>query len=82
MFGRSPRLPVDVFLGVPAADNINATARSVRENLEAAYKAASDASKQARARQAQGYNKRVRDSSLEIGEFVLVKNTGLKASIN
>jgi transposase InsO family protein len=78
MFGRCPRLPIDIFLGVPESDGITSSAKSVRQNLEAAYKAASEATKQAQTRQARGYNKKVRGSKIEIGDYVLVKNVGVR----
>ena len=78
MFGRSPRLPIDVFLGIPEPEGANATASNIRQNLQAAYQAANEAAKQARFRQSEGYNKKVRGAKIEVGDYVLVKNVGLK----
>ena len=78
MFGRAPRLSVDVFLGLPERDNLHATVKSVRHNLEAAYKAVNEAMKQARTRQKKNYDKKVRGSSINVGDYVLVKNVGIK----
>ena len=78
MFGRCPRLPIDIFLGIPEQDGLHATANKIRENLAAAYKVASDSAKLARVTQAKGYNRKVRGNKVEIGDFVLVKNVNLK----
>jgi transposase InsO family protein len=76
MFGRTPRLPIDVFLGLP--DNYQSTVKSVKDNLEAAYKAATKASQEASKRQAKYYNKKVRGQKIHVGDLVLVRNVGLK----
>jgi len=76
MFGRTPRLPVDMFLGISA--NYGSSVTNVQERLASAYQAATDAAKQAAKQQAKGYNKKVRGPSIQVGEFVLVKNVGLK----
>ena len=78
MFGRCPRLPVDIFLGIPEEDGLHSTVSSIRQNLEAAYKIASDAANVSRLRQAKGYNKKVRGSPIETGDFVLVKNVNIR----
>ncbi len=78
MFGRSPRLPIDIFLGIPEDDSIHATVKDIRANLEAAYKVASEAAKVARKAQAKGYNKKVRGNSLDVGDLVLVKNVHIQ----
>ena len=77
MFGRCPRLPIDIFLGVPEPDVTN-SASSIRQNLKAAYQAATDATKQAQKRQAKSYNKKVRGNTIDTGDYVLVKNVGIK----
>ena len=76
MFGRTPRLLVDVFLGV--SSEYSSSVSEVKERLESAYRAASDASKQAGRHQAKGYNRKVRGAGLCKEDFVLVKNVGLK----
>ena len=78
MFGRAPRLPIDVFLGVPEETGIHSIAYDVKERLTYAYKAASEAVEKARANQKKIYDRKVRGADLECGDFVLVKNLGLK----
>ena len=76
MFGRTPRLPLDIFLGIQ--DDYQTTVKSVRDNLEAAYEAANKASREASKKQARNYDKKVRGPKILIGDLVLVKNVGLK----
>lgn len=76
MFGRSPRLPVDMFLGLKT--DFTTTVRSVQDKLEQAYKSASAAAKSAAKKQAHGYNQKVRGHPIKKGDYVLVKNVGVK----
>jgi len=76
MFGRSPRLPVDLFLG--RKDDSKGAASAIRDRLDTAYKAATEAAHRAAKHQAKGYNKKIRGHALQIGDHVLVKNVGLK----
>ena len=75
MFGRQPRLPVDVYLGNAPK---SATVSKYQESLEKAFCAASETNDQARKRQAKHYNKKARGPMLNVGDSVLVKNLGLK----
>ena len=76
MFERTPRLPVDVFLNV--LPNSVSTASDLRERLDHAYKAATLATKSATKHQAKNYDRKVRGYELEVGDYVLIKNVGLK----
>lgn len=76
MFGRSPRLPVDVFLGLDS--EYSAGIESLRDRLSAAYKAAENAANRASERQASNYDRKVRGQGLLVGDAVLLKNVGLK----
>ena len=76
MFGRPPRLSIDVFLGLP--DTYQRSPQEVKDRLQSAYKAANQASKEATKRRAKYYNRKVKGVSLECGDLVLVKNVGLK----
>ena len=51
---------------------------SIQERLEAAYKSANEAAKLAKKHQAKEYNTKIRGHKLNKGDFVLVKNVGLK----
>ena len=76
MFGRVPRLPVDMFLGLTT--DYNTSVSLIQERLEAAYKSANETAKLAMKHQAKGYNTKIRGHKLDKGDFVLVKNVGLK----
>ena len=76
MFGRQPRLPIDIFLG--RDPNYTASVEAVKLRLEEAYKAASDAARKAARKQAGQYNKKIRGHGLQAGDTVLLKNIGLK----
>ena len=76
MFGRSPRLPVDVFLGL--SKDFNICISGVQKRLEAAYRTVTEAVKVAAKHQERGYNKKVRGKIIQKGDFVLVRNVGLK----
>ncbi len=78
MFGRQPRLPIDIVLGLPAVHDNNQILTSVRESLELAYKIASEATRKATRKQKHYYDQKVRGESLRVGDLVLVKNVGLK----
>ena len=78
MFGRRPRLAVDVFLGLPGSEDLGREVRSVQDTLSSAYKLASEAAKRAARKQKSGYDRKIRGSSLAVGDYVLVKNVGLK----
>lgn len=76
MFGRTPRLAIDVFLG--HNQEYTATVDAVKKRLETAYKAATEAAHLAAKKQARSYNKKKRGMSLEVGDLVLLKNVGLR----
>ena len=76
MFGRQPRLPINVFLGVDP--DYTPSVESVKKRLEAAYKAASEAANKAGKRQACNYDRKTRGPSIQPGDMVLLKNVGLK----
>ncbi|KAJ8031682.1 hypothetical protein HOLleu_24948 [Holothuria leucospilota] len=82
MFGRHPRLPVDLFLGVEDSQEGQRSeddyVADLRDRLDYAYKVATDHAQ----KQSQGnkdlYDKRVREMLLRPGDRVLVKNVGLR----
>ncbi len=82
MFGRHPRLPVDLTMGVEFAKSDETTTsehiQELKEKLEHAYDIASKESGTAAARQKRHYDKRIRGATVEVGDRVLVKNLGLK----
>ena len=80
MFGRHPRLPIDAMLGLPEDSQNDITytnyIESLKDKLRYTYKLASTKADQSRQRQKQSYDKRVRQSVIDIGDRVLIKRTG------
>lgn len=83
MFGRHPRLAIDAYLGIDPNDHDGKGPKTVfaselRKRLNYAYELASaEANKSSRRYKAQ-YDSKVRDSTLKVGDRVLVRNVGLK----
>ncbi|XP_041367000.1 uncharacterized protein LOC121381719 [Gigantopelta aegis] len=76
MFGRNPRLPVDVALGLePMQDkkNLHEYTSALRQRLQESYRLASKAAEHSRQHQKKGYDVRVRGSILQPGNRVLVR---------
>ena len=80
MFGRQPRLPVDVTLGLQdeAPPQRGPYIQTLQDRLQQAYQIAQDRADKARDRQKQQYDVRVRDAVLHVGDRVLVRTVGLK----
>lgn len=80
MFGRQPRLPVDIVLNredkVGNADSSYVT--SLKEQLSAAYKLASERISKSQGHQKDAFDKKVKSVLLSVGDRVLVRNVGLK----
>lgn len=76
MFGRNPRLPVDLAFGIERGPNTSSMTKYVddlRQRLMYAYDLAAKHSTQAKNRQKKLYDSRVREAVLNIGDRVLVK---------
>ena len=82
MFGRHPRLAVDAYLGLSSEDEPIASkehyATKLKKRLQFAYKTASREAEKSAARHKDIYDSKVRESTLDIGDRVLVRNVGLK----
>jgi transposase InsO family protein len=81
MFGRHPRLPVDVVLGIernPGRKTHSAYVADLRLRLQEAYQKAAKATQQAQGRQKKHYDQRVRGAFLEPGDRVLVRRTAFE----
>ena len=81
MFGRHPRLSIDAVLGL-SPDPLSLrqqteNARKLRDRLAFAYRVAEKAAKKSSAKHKALYDMRVRHSTLQEGDRVLVKNVGL-----
>jgi hypothetical protein len=78
MFGRHPRLPVDIVFGIernPGSKSTTAYVTELKQRLQDAYKKASEATERAQGPQKQQYDQRVRGALLEPGDRVLVRRT-------
>ncbi|XP_052074002.1 uncharacterized protein LOC127711879 [Mytilus californianus] len=75
MFGRQPRLPIDLAFGLHKDTKMPATKyiQGLRDRLACAYQLATEASKKAQATQKEAYDLRVRGASIQKGDRVLVK---------
>lgn len=81
MFGRQPRLPIDLAFGLP----VNSTKLShsqyvidLKRRLQQSYQIATSIAQKNADRNKTRFDKRVVDSSLEVGDRVLVRNVKLR----
>lgn len=80
MFGRQPRLPVDISFGLDNTKQTNGEKQpmssyvsDLKNRLEKAHEIALKATKTAQEKQKTCYDKRVRGNNIEVGDRVLVK---------
>ena len=76
MFGREPRLPIDLAFGIElnkGNDSLLHYTHSLREKIKHSCEMAAKASEIAQQRQKAGYDLKVRGATLEVGDRVLVK---------
>ena len=81
MFGRHQRLAVDAFLGIkpgPERWDKSKYVSDLKKRLEFAYKAASKEARRQGRRHKTVYDLRVRESQLQPGDQVLVRNVGVR----
>ncbi len=80
MFGRHPKLPVDVCFGLQPSGQPDSTSyvKQLRERLAASYKKVCDKSKEAARRNKVRYDVHVRDNLLLPGDRVLVRKVGIQ----
>ncbi|KAK7159830.1 hypothetical protein R3I94_005997 [Phoxinus phoxinus] len=81
MFGRLPRLPVDLAFGLPAespAKSHSQYVKDLKERLQESYEIAKKNSAKIAMRNKGRFDKRVVDSTLEEGDRVLVRNVRLR----
>lgn len=82
MFGRHPRLSIDLAFGLPVDGQSKSHSKYVqglKNRLEESYKVATRNAAKVAERNKKRYDKRVVASTLEVGDRVLVKNVHLKA---
>ena len=82
MFGRQPNLPIDIAFGLTKTDKKHEShiqyVKELRESLAESYKIATEHSEKSALHNKQRFDKKVRESKLETGDRVLVKNVGLR----
>ena len=81
MFGREPRLPIDVKFGLSTQqDGADHTqyAADLKERLRRAHELASAAMEKTAQKYKSRYDSKVRENTIQEGDRVLVKNVGLK----
>lgn len=81
MFGRQPRLPVDIAFNLPVnyqPGSHSQYVRNLRSHLEASYKVATENAKKTADRNKARFDKRVVESTLREGDRVLVRSVRLR----
>lgn len=81
MFGRQPRLPVDLAFGLPASKQPKSHSHYVHDlkgRLQESYKIATENATKIAERNKLRFDKRVVESTLEAGDRVLVRNVRLR----
>ena len=78
IFGRNPRLPVDIVFGLRKAVKGSNYIKDLRDRLNHAYHLATEASKRSQQKQKEGYDTRVRGATITVGDRVLVKIVAFK----
>ena len=83
MYGRHPRLPIDIILGLASEENeenFNYTkfVENLRKTLKTSYKVAQERSKVQQDRHKVLYDRKIRGSGLHPGDRVLVRNVNVR----
>ena len=82
MFGRHPRLPVDIAFNLPVREAKSQShsqyAQSLKSRLQESFKTATANAQKLADRNKQRFDRRVRESKLEVGDQVLVRNLRLR----
>lgn len=76
MFGREPRLPIDLAFGVDTnqqSQSVSDYGRSLRERLREAYRIASEHTQKSQEKQKKYYDRKTRGAVIQEGDRVLVK---------
>lgn len=82
MFGRQPRLPIDLAFGVPLREHPQTShsdyVRNLKSHLEESYKLATSNAAKIAARNKARFDGRVTESALQVGDRVLVRSVRLR----
>lgn len=78
MFGRHPRLAVDVAMGcIPKEPEVDFT-KDLKNRLDTAYRLATAQAEKSKVRYKRQYDRRVKGSTVAQGDRVLLKNVGIR----
>lgn len=82
MFGRQPRLPLDLAFGLPGKDSSPVShsqyVQHLKSHLKESYEVASQNARKIAEKNKIRYDKHVTNSSLEVGDRVLVRNVRIR----
>lgn len=82
MFGRQPRLPIDLAFRVPVSNSHkefhSQYVKTLKTHLQESYELARKNAAKVAARNKTRYDKRVTESSLDVGDRILVRNVRLR----
>ena len=83
MFGRHPRLAVDAYLGLKSSQDSAICSKEhyatkLKKRLQYAYKVVSSEAQKSAERHKSQYDLKVRESTVDVGDRVLVRNVGFK----
>ncbi|XP_057703686.1 uncharacterized protein LOC130922736 [Corythoichthys intestinalis] len=82
MFGRQPRLPIDIAFGLPVKEGSIPThaqyVKNLKSYLKSSYQIATENANKVADKNKKTFDVRIRESTLEIGDRVLVRNVRLR----
>ena len=81
MFGRQPRLSVDWYFGTRREEDktpVSVYVKELKNRLDAAYRVANENAAKTGQRNRERFNKKVKVSTLSVGDRVLVKNVSIR----
>lgn len=82
LFGRSPRLPVDLAFGLPVRDSPSSShsqyVKDLRSRLKESYKLTCQNAQKSAKRNKSRFDQRVKPASLDVGDRVLVRNVRIR----
>lgn len=83
MFGRQPRLPVDIAFGLPVTNKQTLShshyVKTLKSHLKESYEVATKNSRQVAEKNKRRFDKVIRESTLDVGDRVLVRNLRLRS---
>lgn len=80
MLGRHPRLPIDIVMGLHPEEDRKETdyVNSLRKRLQYAFDLATKTASKSAGTHKRYYDRRIRGGTVEVGDRVLVRNTGIR----